>query len=376
MIKTLLIIIYFTFGPGLTHGLEMSIGKNNSLILSGSDCKDLVVQHQAICDWKKGIDQNFQIAAITENSCMKNNKGKYQVTVSSCLPSFVKENHHKKLFHNGANCWGTAMSFKGLTGAPRFIWPNEMKYWQQDSGLCRKVQVGEKLLPGDIINTYGPEKIFSSDINDEGTKFWDVLYPNRYTAPNIEKGYSGFHSFLHSETYISDKITFGKDSPYYLDLFDFHHLSEVYGRGRDKDCFENQQLTAHEREYQREPKRIKGTKCDYFSIAYRCENIENYLKKMNLTSLERKIYEEVLELQQIQKELFNLQKSANYKISKREMSSMLYISDSSANSAILELGRKDLSKNEELLLVLKYFSAQGIRKSLEQAKLIDIREVL
>lgn len=359
-----------------SYDFDISATGDNSLRLTGSDCKELTQQHKAICAWKKTIEPEFVIPNLTEKSCLRISRSKVSVSVSNCLPKFVKENHHKKVYRSGANCWGTAMNFKGISNTPRFVWGNEMRYWQQSSGLCRKLEAREALMPGDIINTYGPEYIFSSDHNDKGTLFWEALYPNRYTPQNVDQGYSGYHNFLHSETYISDKLTFGKDSPSKDDRFEFHHMIEVYGRSRDKDCQENQSLVAHEREFQKLPRKIKGTKCDYFSVTYRCENVKSYLEKQNLNPIEEDILEEVRILKGIQDDLFKLQVSSSNTLSKEDINSILASSDHMAQMALLDLSRGELSKNEEFLLTLKFFTAQGIRKSLELANLTLATEPL
>lgn len=357
---------------------EISIrySSSNNLILSAGSCDELITQHKAICDWKKTLDPSFSVPHTELATCNKISTKQSSITVSGCLPDFVKAHQGKKLFKSGANCWGTALNFKKISERPRFIWSEEIRYWQ-DSPICRKLNPGEQKKPGDIINTYGPEYVFSNDFSkSKGELFWDALYPGRVTAPSVPSGYSGFHNFLHSETFVSDRITFGKDSPNHLDKFEFHHMNEVYGRSREVDCQENQSMSPHHREYQNKPKQIKGSKCDYFSLAYRCENFVDYFAKQLLTSSDEEILESIKMLQAMQTRLFPLITVANKTIPKSEIDHMLKTADLEAKETLDELSRSSSDKNHEMLLTLKYFTASGIRKSLELAGLTPPTEAL
>jgi hypothetical protein len=278
----------------------------------------------------------------------------------------VKQVQNKKLYRSGANCWGTAMSFKNHSIKPRFVWTEEMNYWL-NSPLCRKLNPGEKKEPGDIINIYGPEYIYAKEEpGSMGGKFQEALYPGRYQEPKVERGYSGFHRFLHSETLVADDLTFGKDSPSLMDKFQFRALREAYGRPRDPDCQENQNLSPHMREYQNASRSIKGSKCDYFSVAYRCEDFSEIYEAEN----------DIQKLMSMQETLFSLLTGRNLLISKLEREKILNEADHMAASALVELSRSSHPKNYEMMLTLKYFSASGIRKSLELADLIPPTEPL
>lgn len=356
--------------------IGISYSKTNDLILSGSTCQELITQHEAICSWRQTNEPEFVKPVITAKSCRKNQNGKYSMTVSACLPVFVKANQNKKNYHSGANCWGTAMSFKKHSIRPRFIWSNEMKYWL-DSPLCRKLAHGEKKEPGDILNIFGPEHVFNEDETvNKGYHFWEALYPGRVTASPVPYGYSGYHNFLHSETYISDKITFGKDSPNNLDKFEFNPINEVYGRPREVECQENQLMTPHNREYQNSPKPIRGSKCAYFSLAYRCESFPGYFAKQELNETEKGILADINRLQAVQDKLFPLLTTAGTQFSKGQIEEMLKLSDNTSQQTLKELEVRSFSKNHEMLLVLKYFTATGIRKSLELAELTPPTEQL
>ncbi|WP_408097854.1 hypothetical protein ACJVC5_02750 [Peredibacter sp. HCB2-198] len=374
------IVTVFTLFSGLVSttfasNLSISYSSSNDLLLTAPACETLISEHKAICQWKKVLDPSFKIPAIS-NSCKKIAANKYSITVSNCLPEFVKANQHKKLAKSGANCWGTAMSFKKISTRPRFIWSQEMKYWL-DSPVCRKLNLNEQKLPGDIISTFGPEFIFEKDeASNKGNQFWEALYPGRLLISTIDRSYSGYHHMLHSETYISDKITFGKDSPNQLDKFEFHHTNEVYGRSKDVDCQENQKLTPHYREYQNQPRPIKGSKCDYFSLAYRCENFVEYFSKQDLTTSQEDVLVEIKRLQGIQDKLFPLLTVPGKTFTKAELNQMLKEADAVAADSLEELKTPSLEKNTEMLLTLKYFTAQGIRKSLELADLIPPTEAL
>ena len=362
----LLMLSMLAFG----QEVEISYGKNNELILTSSSCDHLVSNAQSLCQWKKQLEPDFSLPTISQAQCRKLSNGKFSLTNNSCLPQFAKNYHHKKLVNSGANCWGTAMSFKNISTKPRYIWPEEMEYWM-NSPVCRKLDVGESLKEGDIINVYGPEYIFEeASLNDKGLKFWNALFPNRYSPTQAgQTGYSGFHNFLHSETYIGKDLTFGKDSPSHEDRFDFHHLAEVYGRSRESECQENQALDPYRREYQNPPRPIKGSPCDYFTIAYRCGNIDEHLKDGNSGLLD-----EIKELRKYQERLFPLMLT-NKGLTKTEVNAILQIADSQSKNALEEL-KTPTDKTTEMLLTLKYFSAQSLRKSLEQARLTPATEPL
>lgn len=374
--KGIIVILGFVLSISVyADDLKIGFTQSNSLILRSKSCDNLVKQYNNICAWKKSNDISFEIPSINNSQCIKETNGNYKVIISSCLPKLAKDHHHKKLYKSGANCWGTAMSFKDISIRPRFLWGEEMQYWQ-NSPVCRKLDVGEKKRAGDILNIYGPEYIFQDDDYSKGSSYWEALFPNRLTVAPVKSGYSGYHNFLHSETFITDELTFGKDSPNYDDRFGFHNMREVYGRSRDKDCQENQSLSTYNREYQNPPKSIKGSKCDYLSLAYRCESIKEYFLKQELSIQEQEIFEEVLDLLKLQDQLFPLISTYGTKYSQNEILNFLKIADSVSDQTILELKGFTGSKTEEMLLTWKYFTAEGIRKSLELAELTKPTERL
>lgn len=360
----------------LSFASDIRIGytNSNSLILRGSSCQTLLENREAICSWKESLDKEFSRTNKGQN-CISEGPNKFKIIVNECLPKFTKEMHHKKLYKSGANCWGTAMSFKDISLKPRFIWSEEMMYLQK-SNICRKLEPNEKMLPGDIINIYGPEYIFSEDGPSKGTAFWEALFPGRLTSANIASGYSGFHNFLHSETYITDELTFGKDSPNFDDRFGFHEMKEVYGRSRDKDCQENNHLSPWIREFDNAPKSIRGSKCDYFSNAYRCTSLRDYIESEKLNDEQDRIKTETEYLLKIQERLFGLLKISNFKLTQREINDYIYLADNESDLALESLKENQNDKVTELLLTWKYFSAEAIRKSLELANLVEPTERL
>lgn len=371
MIKITALFLSILSIHSFASDLKISYSSQNNLILSGNSCEELLSEQDALCTWKEKVEG---LKVTQKGSCYKNKSGGISLTVSKCLPTFVKNYQNKKNYKSGANCWGTAMSFKSISLRPRFIWQKEMIYWM-NSPLCRKLEVGEKKEVGDILNIYGPEYVFKEDEKtNKGFKFWNALYPNRLTSSPVSSGYSGYHQFLHSETYISDKISFGKDSPSKDDRFKFNPLKEVYGRSRTPECQENQAMSPYFREYQNPPKDIKGSKCDYFSLAYRCQNFDDYFSKQVLTLDEMRILDEINNLKKIQDKLFPLLVEYKKVISQNEIKQMLSLSDREAKNSLNELQRGALDKNHEMLLSLKYFTAEGIRKSLELADLTSPTE--
>jgi len=377
MKKVILILSAFSWTCSFAQNLTLGHTTANDLLLKGNSCEKLIEQHEKICQWKQRIEPLFEIPAINHSQCRALAKNSYSMTVSSCLPTFVKENHNKPLQRSGANCWGTAMSFKGISDTPRFIWSDEMTYWM-NSPICRKLAEGEEKEAGDILNVFGPEYVFSGEdeTQNKGYLFWKALNPKHYTESPVRSGYSGYHNFLHSETYISSEMTFGKNSPSYEDEFRFNLLKNVYGRSHTEECQENQSIEANLRENQNESQDIKGRRCDYFTNVYRCENFNTYFLEQNLTDEEQIVWVEINALKEIQNKLFPLLHSKSILISKTEQKSFLEEADMSAAEALSQLASGAMTKNKEMLLTLQYFTAQGIRKSMELARLIPATEAL
>jgi len=343
MTKLILSLLTIAFATqSFAKEVTITYGKQNELILKSSNCQNLVREFESICSWKKQIEPDFNIPIISPTQCKKSANGQYTMMAQSCLPSFVKNYHHKRLVKSGGNCWGTALNFKDLSLKPRFVWPEEITYWM-NSPVCRKLETGEKLQAGDIINVYGPEYVFQDDSEgDKGINFWKTLFPGRYSpVKSGQTGYSGFHNFLHSETYLTKNISFGKDSPSYEDRFDFHPLAEVYGRSRETECQENQSLSPYSREYNKPSKDIKGSKCDYFTIAYRCGSIMEYLKSLSLEQDSKIILEQIKTMQATQAKLFLLT-TGSLSLSSREITQLLKEADLHIQEATRETGATHL----------------------------------
>lgn len=352
----------------VAQDIKFYVSKSNNLVIKSGSCDDLLKERQNICSLNKSKE-------YVAKSCQKSKYGGYYISISSCLPKIIKENKSKRLYKDGANCWGTAMYTSGLFDTPRFVWQKEIEYWQS-SPLCEKVSHKDDLKPGDIINVYGPEYIFDRNEITMGSKFENALLPSKYLAPTIKEGYSGYHNFLHSEVYVSKTISFGKESPNKLDSFQFKKLSEVYGRAKDIDCQENQSLSPHKREYNNAPKDIDRSKCSYFTIAYRCKSMKNYLADQNLSKINVDDLKVIEDLELIQSELFKLQTLKSFYKSKSDIERLVLLSDKVRLESIKLLKENDLDKLSEMIITKKYFTAAGIRKTLEQAYLIPATELL
>jgi hypothetical protein len=372
-LKILFLVNILLSFPVYSQAINIEESSVSNLVLNSTSCKKLVQQHQAICQWKNNTNKNFKIPKITESLCNKKLNNSYEMKISHCLPRIANNYHQQELFQDGANCWGTAMNFKALSLKPRFMWSQEMRYWI-DSPICRKLNVDEKKLPGDLINTYGPERLFGDEKQNKGKLFWQSLYPDREIKPRYSEGYTGYHHFLHSETFISDELSFGKNSPSYEARFKFRHLNRVYGRSQDKRCQENQSLVPNFREKQNKPKMLVGSICGYLSLAYRCENFKGYFSKKIITKKDKDLWNSIQKLKIFQAELFELMINKKASISSARMDEMLSLSDQAVSESLSKLKQKKYNKITEMLYTLKYFTAAAIRKSLELAAMIPSSE--
>ena len=374
--------LQFMFGLQYCHAqdLGISMGPKGTLRLTAESCEKLQKEHGALCTWKQTLEPDFLPSPSLAPACKPNADGTFSWTETQCIPEFTQSAAGKKLARNGPNCWGTTLSFHGLSQRPRFVWPEEMLYWL-DSPVCRKLDAGEAMLPGDIINVFYPEHVFArSELDaDAGDEFWKSLYPNRYTPlrtlpSNQSTDYDGF---LHSVTYISANLAFGKDGPAASDSFYFHPLRMVYGRPRGQDengtstsnveCTENQTIAPYLREYQQPPSAERRSKCFYFSNAYRCGNILDQLSRQSTQAADVLRLKKIRLLQSMQSELFPLVLKISNRISREKETSLRLLAAKIASRDLIALQQKNLTKNTEMLLSLEYFSAAGILKTLKQS---------
>lgn len=264
---------------------------------------------------------------------------------------------NKRLASHGPNCWGTALYLKGISPVPRFVSSAEITYWQESS-LCKALDKDDPIRPGDILNVYGPEYTFDSDkVLTDSQKFVNLFEPGRYKEAT-ESRYSGFHRLLHSETFVSNHQVFGKESPNKLDAFKYTKLSEVYGRPRsNSECQESPILAPHLRQFDNKPKKIKGSKCDYFSKVYRCENFNTFFtlnaEDTNLMNV----------IGKYQKRIFEAVVSSSKRLSNNEKKQIRDF----ANNQIQDLKIQQLNVTDEesrMLLSWKYFSAYSLIESI------------
>ncbi len=369
------LLLSLTPASAQTPAVSVIAGANNSVILRGPNCARLVENHRAFCQWRRGLEPEFTLSAAEERkleaSCQVLSATRAQLSVQRCLPEFARQHHSKRLFNHGPNCWGTALGLKGHTSRPRFMWSEEMHYWM-DSPLCQKLPVGEAPQAGDIINVYGPEYLDDEERQkrDEGVQFWQALYPGRYQVPTKHQGnYTGFHRLLHSETYLSRDLTFGKESPNKDDRFKFHPLAEVYGRPREseKECQENNALSPYLRERSSPPKNIRGSKCAYFTTVHRCQNFKAFFSTSSLSAQEKEVLASVEALEALQEKLFELVVKPSVKLEACEVTLLTSLAEVTMARARQALAQGPVNKIHEMLLTREYFAGAGIRKSLQFA---------
>ena len=374
--KIFILSFFIILSTGLSsQEVTTSLDQKNNLVLTGTNCMALAVTHKHLCQWKREIDPSFDLSIekekVLQNNCKKITPQKFTLTVSECLPDFVKMYQQKKLYDEGANCWGTAMSFKQISPLPRFIWSQEMEYWM-NSPMCRKLAPKEMILPGDIMNVYGPESIPQEDWakKDEGNAFFDTLYPGKYKAPSSYQGnYTGFHRILHSETYVSFELTFGKDSPNKKDRFQFHSIRQVYGRPKEdnKECQENQTMVPHLRTSSNEARDIKNSYCAYFTSMYRCGSFKDYFSKVVMNPEDQETWKNVQSLQGLNEKLFSVITDPAFKLEKCEHDLLLNLSQITMQSSLDKLKKSSITKEQEMLYTMEYFAAAAIKKTLHYA---------
>jgi|SRR5690554_165815 len=282
----------------------------------------------------------------------------YAQLASLPIPQEIKSILNKKLASHGPNCWGTALYLKGISPVPRFVSTAEITFWQESS-LCRPLEIEDQILPGDILNVYGPEYIFSSDMKlTEAQKFINFFEPGRYYEAT-ESRYSGFHRLLHSETFFNKTQVLGKESPNKDDAFKLTNLNEVYGRPRlDRECQESPILAPHLRQFNNKPKAIRGSKCDYFTKVYRCENFQSFF---TLNAEEKNFMDQV---GKHQKRIFEAVVSSKRALSSQEKKQIRHF----AQTHLQELKLQKVNVTDEysrMLLSWKYFSVYSLIESIE-----------
>jgi hypothetical protein len=373
--STLCLLCVAPFSAVFAADLGIQVGSEQQLILSGASCTKLLEERAAICEWKKTLDPSFVIPTDAESTrCSISKNGTASLSIVTCLPEFVKDYQQKPLYEGGADCWGTAMSFHQISKKPRFVWSEEMLYWL-DSPMCRKLDVGEKPLPGDVMNVFYPEYLTPDALNpqDAGKIFWKTLYPGRTTAATVSlPNYTGYNGFLHAATYLTPELAFEKASPSNLDRFHFNQADKVYGlEGVPAQCVGDQSQSPHLREYQQKPDpTIRDSACSYFSVNYRCGNFETYFAPDTLSADDQQLWNSIQALEQMQEQLFTLVVVADTHLDAATISTFTTAANAAFQSSEAELKVPGLEKKHEMLLVLQYFTAAGISKSLEQAKLI------
>lgn len=273
------------------------------------------------------------------------------------IPREVAAIMNQKLAHHGPNCWGTALYLKGISPVPRFVSTAEITFWQESS-LCRPLEMGEQIKTGDILNVYGPEYIFSSDMElTEAQKFINFFEPGRYSE-TLQSGYSGFHRFLHSETFFNHSQVFGKESPNKDDPFKLTKLNEVYGRPRlERECQESPILAPYLRQFDNKPKSIRGSKCAYFSKVYRCKSFENFF---TLNAEEKEMMKQI---GRYQKRIFEAVVTTKRALSLKEKKEI----QDFATTLLQELELQKLNVTDEysrMLLSWKYFSTYSLLESI------------
>ncbi len=353
------------YGKKSSPSLVLGFTNSNDLILRSDDCQELVNQKKALCNWKSQMEPEFDPnIVIDKNSCRSDSKKKYQIRASECMPKKIKEVHLRPNYEHGPNCWGSATHTVGIAPKPRFVSNYEFDYWLNHSPLCRKLEPGEKILTGDIISQYNviheTEKKIKYRKNVLG--LFDRLHPGRFN-PEILTKTQGYHQYMHTEVFLTDKLVYGKVSPNAQNNFRFIPMKDFFRRGSDRECIENQNREPVLREYDNEP--IYGlwtrSKCAYFTLAFRCENLQSYLSKQKLSSTSQDILAKTEELHKIyESKIFSSVFDKSFKLKLKEKNKLIEFASEQKELALAKLVEVQGQDLDTHLTVLWFFTAQGI----------------
>jgi hypothetical protein len=202
-----------------------AIGK--TIELSSSSCKETESIVKTLEDW-------------TKKKCKIIEGCKYDI--HECLPEHIAGVVGKYSGFEGPNCWNLALVMKGILPGLRFSTKEEMAFYL-NSPLCRNLNADEERRPGDV-------GAIRELVNNKAHEF---------------------HGFI----YISDKLAFSKNGETFDSSYDLQSLENVYASYQiagNEQCRGNQINM--------------NSTCLNATSYFRCEGLDEYLKKRKPLSLE------------------------------------------------------------------------------------------
>lgn len=222
---TVFIVIFI----GLISNADISLTRiDRNFILSSNkqdDCLNFSKEVDSLREWTE---------ASTDKKCPPSriqtvNKAAVQcfADVTDCLPEFVQKYQGQEVQKSGPNCWNSILVFSQILPGFRYSSPEEMNFYM-NSPLCRSIENGEKK-PGDI-GIY-------RDKHEENEK-----------------------SEVHAYIYISDRMSFSKRNPSYLNPYEIVSTSTDFKRAQEAEL---------------NSKKDRELDTQFF----RCMSLDSYLKK-------------------------------------------------------------------------------------------------
>jgi hypothetical protein len=219
-------ILYALLFTAKSMALEI-IPYGNVIELSNQRCSDTQEIVKTLEDW-------------TNKKCKVIEGCKYDI--KECLPSHIAGVVGKYSGYDGPNCWNLALVLKGILPGLRFSTPEEMAFYL-NSPLCRNLGVNEQRKPGDV-------GAIRELVNNKAHEF---------------------HGFV----YISEKLAFSKNGETYESTYDLQSLDNVYG---SYQIAGNDQCRGNQIDF--------NSSCLVATSYFRCESLDEYLKKRKPISLE------------------------------------------------------------------------------------------
>lgn len=225
MINITKFFLFFSFTT-LAFGQTVSVKKEgNEMFLSGSDCTLLMKQANAINTWKSSVAK-----PLTNDVCKC--AGECKVNITSVIPKIVLEKENSVLVKNGPNSWNSSLVTTGILPHHRYTQKNEMSFWMS-SPLCKERAAGEASAPGDIIAI------------------------RNYNGDEI-------HGFVN----LTPELAYSKNGFRKGTKYQIANPTEIYETyGVSKSC-------------QKVFKKPGNTdECPFYGNVFKCDSIEDYLKK-------------------------------------------------------------------------------------------------